>query len=127
MCPVHVGVAKRIGRSVESRAFAVPHANDAIVGSGAFRQFQLTSPHRSGAEFFVDRGHQLHVMIGSEHRQSGQQLVQTREGAALIARYERCDAAARAAVTLVLFHQVSGDCLNPGHQHRTRIRAVLGI
>jgi hypothetical protein len=69
----------------------------------------------------------VNVVLRLELRQTGQKLVKTSEGTALIARDEGCDAPPRARITFVLFGHQSRDRLHPSQQNRTGRRPVAII
>ena len=58
-----IGMFKHVHASVDAGAFAIPHAENAVV-LGAFKQVGLlAAPNRRGCEVFVDAGLEMYVVL----------------------------------------------------------------
>ena len=58
-----VGMAESVAAAVHARALAIPHAHHTVI-SRTFEQVGLLAAHQcSRRQFFVDRGHEMHLVL----------------------------------------------------------------
>ena len=104
----HVGVAKDVARAIDTRAFAVPHTEDAIEFALATQLGLLRAPNGGGGQFLVEAGLEFYIGGGEEALRPHHLLVEAPERRAAIAGDESAGVEAGAAVALPL-HQESAD------------------
>jgi hypothetical protein len=101
-------VAEDIAGAVDAGAFAVPHAEHAIIFAFAAQLGLLGAPERGGRKVFVDAGLESDMRGVEEFMRTFELLVEAAERRAAIAGDEAGRAQAGAAVALVL-HQAKAD------------------
>ena len=112
----HVGVAEDVAGTIDARALAVPHAEDAIELALAAQLGLLRAPQRGGGELFVDAGRELDVGGSQETAGAHHLLVEAAERRATIAGDVAAGVETGAAVALLLHQQGADQRMIAGDQ-----------
>src|SRR5207244_2373768 len=122
-----VGVLENVARAVDTRALAVPHADDAVVLGSGEEVGELAAVDRGRAEVLVEPGDEDDVVLAKEIRIALQGQVEPAEGRAPIAGDQRRGVEAPAAVGAVLIERQPDEGLDAGQEDEPLFAAVLGI
>ena len=118
-----VGVLEDVDASVDARPLAVPQREDAVAARRRQQVQLLRAPDRGGAEVFVDRAFEPHVVCGQERPGLVQRGVESGQRRAAVAGDEAGGVQPRTAVTLALQHRQPRECLHAGHEDRANLHA----
>src|SRR5256885_4116005 len=111
-----VGVLENVARAVDTRALAVPHADDAVVLGSGEEVGELAAVDRGRAEVLVEPGDEDDVVLAKEIRIALQGQVEPAEGRAPIAGDQRRGVEAPAAVGAVLVERQPDERLGAGQE-----------
>ncbi len=80
-----IGVAEHVAASIDSRALAVPHGEDAVVAGVPVEGDLLRAPHRGRGQVFVEPGLEVDVLGLEEFLRSPELVVDVAERRAAVA------------------------------------------
>ena len=120
-----IGVIERIAAAADTRPFAVPHAEHAVVAGLAIERDLLRAPDADGGEFLVLARLEVHVAGLEQRARLVQRLVHVVEWRALVAGYETRRVVAGRCVALPLHDEQARQRLQAGQVHAPAGKRVL--
>ncbi len=118
---------EHIAAAIHARAFAVPHAEDAVVSRAREHADLLGAPDSARREVFVDPGLEFHVVLLEVLLRAPQRLVEAAQGGTAISRHEPGRIEARSAVALALQHHQADQRLRAGHEDAAALQRVFVV
>ncbi len=125
--PRGIGVLEDVAATVDTRAFAIPHREHAVVARLGEEIQLLRPPDRGGGQVFVDARLEAHVMALEVLLRAPQALVEAAKRRAAIARYESGGVHSGARITLALQHHQPDQRLRAGEEHAPALERVLVV
>src|SRR5690606_35263104 len=116
-----------VAGAVDTRALAVPQAEDAIELALAAQFGLLGAPQRGGGEFLIEPRLELDVGSGKMLAGTNELLVETAKRRAAIAGQETAGVQAGAAVALLLHQNGADQGLIAGDQDMCLVQVVLVV
>jgi hypothetical protein len=122
-----VGMLEHIATAIDTRPFAVPHAEYAIEAGAIEHIDLLRSPDAGGGKVFVDAGLKMNVVALEEGTCLPQRLIEGAEGRATIAGNEPGGVETGGGVALALHDGQAHQGLNTGEKNPPRFQSVLVV
>ena len=122
-----IGVLEHIHAAIDTRPFAVPQAENAVVARLAEQMGLLTAPHRRGRKFFVNPRLEMHVVFFEPGSGPPERLIDAAQRRTPIAGDKRGGVEAALPIALMLKHGQAHQRFDARHVSAGGVQRVLVV